>query len=79
MTDKKSLEPIDRELAKQQWNTLMKKRTQIRKLVRKGYTTPQYLAKLEVYKDFFKDYREIRKIVIQYLKGLLVEKEAVKG
>ena len=67
------LEPIDKKLAKEQWNELMKKRTQIRKLVKKGYTTPQYQAKLEVYKDFFQDYSEIPKIIVKYLKGELKE------
>ena len=75
MTSKKLLESIDKELAKKQWNELRRKRTQIRKLVKQGYRTPQYHAKLEVYKDFFQDYREITKIVVQYLKGKLTEVE----
>jgi len=78
MTSKWLLEPIDREKAKKQWNKLMKKRTQIRKLVKQGYSSPQYLAKLEVYKDFFSDYSEVTKIVVQYLKGFLEEKEVVR-
>jgi len=77
MTSKKLLEPIDREKARQQWNCLMKRRTMIRRLSQK-YPTPQYHAKLEVYKDFFHDNLEITKIVVQYLKGLIVEKEEAK-
>lgn len=42
--------PIDKELAKKQWNELMKRRTQIRKLVKQGYATPQYLSKLQIYR-----------------------------
>jgi len=73
MTQKWLLEPIDRDKAKEQWNRLMKKRTQIRKLVKQGFRTPEYQAKLEVYKDFFQDYPEVTKIVVQYLKGMLKE------
>jgi hypothetical protein len=73
MTQKWLLLPIDKELAKEQWNKLMKRRTTLRRLKRK-YPTPQYQAKLEVYKDFFQDNREIPKIIVQYLKGKLVEK-----
>jgi len=74
MTSKWLLEPIDKEKAKLQWNALMKRRTVIRKLKRK-YPTPQYQAKLEVYRQFFQDNKEITKIVVQFLKGLLIEKE----
>ena len=74
MTHNWLLEPIDKEKAKEQWNELMQKRTKIRQLVKQGYHTPQYQAKLEVYKDFFEDYKEIPKIIVQYLKGMLVEK-----
>ena len=73
LTDKWLLEPIDKEKAKEQWNNLMKNRTLIRKLKRQ-YPTKQYQAKLEVYKLFFQENKEITKIIVQYLKGLLTEK-----
>ena len=77
MTSKWMLEPIDKEKAKQQWNTLLKRRTKVRRLY-KEYPTPQYKAKLEIFRDFLQDNKEVTKIVVQYLKGLLVEKEPTK-
>ena len=72
MTSEWMLEPVDKELAKKQWNILMKRRTTLRKLKQK-YPTSQYQAKLEIYKLFFQDNKEITKIVVQYLKGRISE------